>query len=109
MTVLYLVCDHPQQRLQIGVRLWSVVTVVSAAAGVADVELDPSIRDDFIRATEFSVHTTLSRQNVEGAVVSSGAGAALIRQTLAGEVGAGLAFVLQGTVVTQQAVEAQSR
>lgn len=59
-------------------------------------------------ATEASVHAALSRQDVKGAVVSSGAGTALIRQTLACDVGAGLAFVLHRTVVTQQAVQAQS-
>lgn len=59
-------------------------------------------------ATEVGVHAALSRQDVERAIVSSGAGTVLTRQTVAGGVGAGLAFVLQGTVVTQQAVQAQS-
>lgn len=76
---------------------------------MADVVLDPPIRGDFMGATEFSVHAALSRQDVEGAEVASGAGTALVRQTLACDVGAGLAFVLQRTVVTQQAVQGQSR
>lgn len=75
---------------------------------MADIELDPPIRDDCMGATEISVQAALSRQKAEGAVAASGAGAALTWQTLAGDVGAGLAFMLQGTVVTQQAVQAQS-
>lgn len=76
---------------------------------MADVVLDPPIREDFMGATEFSIHAALSRQDVDGAVVAPGAGTALIRQTLACDVGAGLAFLLQRTEVTQQTVQAQSR
>lgn len=58
--------------------------------------------------TELSRDAALSRQDVDGAVAAHGAGTALIRQALAGDVGARLAFVLQGTVVTQQAVQGQA-
>ena len=57
---------------------------------------------------EFSVHTALSRQHVEGAIVACGAGAALVRQTLAGAVCAGVVLALQGTEVTQQALQRQN-
>lgn len=46
---------------------------------------------------------------MDWAVSAPGAGAVLMRQTLARDVGAGLAFVLQGTEVAEQAVQAQSR
>ncbi len=107
--MIYFLCDHPQQQLQVGVRLRPDVTFVCAAAGVADVVLDTLVRHDFVGATVFSVHAALRRQDVDGAVAACGAGAALIRQTLACDVGAGLAFLLQRTVITQQAVKAPSR
>lgn len=72
---------------------------------MANVVLDPPVGDDFMGIAELTVQAALSRQDVEGAKVTSGAGAALIRQTLTGDVGAGLAFVLQRTVITQQAVQ----
>lgn len=59
--------------------------------------------------TEVSVHAALSRQDVDEAVAACGARAALVTQTLRCDVEAGVAFVLQGTEVTQQAVQAQSR
>lgn len=55
-------------------------------------------------ATEFTVHTALRRQDVEEAIVACGDGAALAGHTLAGGLGAGLAFLLQRTVVAQQAI-----
>lgn len=76
---------------------------------MVDGVFNPPIRDSFMGATEFSVHTALSRQDVERAIVTSGAGTALIRQTLACDVWAGFVSALQRTVVTQQAVQAQSR
>lgn len=75
---------------------------------MADIVLDSPIRDDFIGTTELTVHTALSRQDVHGAEAAPGAGTVLVRQTLAGDVGAGLAFVLQRTVETQQAVQGES-
>lgn len=76
---------------------------------MADIVLDPPMREDFMGAAEFRVHAALSRQDVDWAVAAPRAGAMLMRQTLARDVGAGLAFVLQGTEVTEQAVQAQSR
>lgn len=67
---------------------------------MADIELDSLMRDDFSRITELTVHTGLSGQDVYGAEVAPGTGTALIGQTLAGDVGARLAFVLQRTVET---------
>lgn len=55
-------------------------------------------------ATEFTVHTALRRQDVEEAIVACGDGAALVGHTLAGGLGAGLAFLLQRTVIAQQAI-----
>lgn len=75
---------------------------------MADVVLDPPVRGDLVGAAELGVHAALSGQNVQRAVAASGVGAALIGETLAGDVEAGLAFVLQGTVETQQAVHAES-
>lgn len=45
---------------------------------------------------------------MDPAVVAPGAGTALGRRALAGDVGAGIGFVLQGTEVTQEGVLAQS-
>lgn len=59
-------------------------------------------------AAEPSVHAALSRQDVDRAVVASGAGAALGGQALAGDFGAGLAFGLQRTEVAKQAVQGEN-
>lgn len=91
-----------------GVRLGCPVALVLATTGMADIEYDPSVRDETVGATKVSGDTPLGGQEVEGAVTPPGAGAALVRQTLAGDVGAGLTLVLQGTVVTQQAVQAEA-
>ena len=76
---------------------------------MADVELDPHVRHELAGAAEVTVQAALSRQHVGGAVVGHGAGAALTGQTLAGDVAAGFVLELQGTVVTEQGVHAQSR
>lgn len=83
--------------------------MVFTAASVADVVVDSLIRDGSVGATESTVHTALRRQDVEGAVVARGDGAALVRQTLAGGLGAGFAFLLQRTVVAQQAAQRERR
>lgn len=102
-------CSHPQKHLQTRSRFQPTVTFVFAAAGVADLILNTPKRHDFMGAAQVRVDAALSWQHVDGAVVASGAGAALVRETLACDVGARFAFLLQGTVVTQQAVQAESR
>lgn len=85
-----------------------MVAFVSAAAGVSDVVLHPTVGDHFMGAAELSIRAALSRQDVDGAVAASGAGAALGGQALAGDVGAWLAFGLQRTEVAKQAVQGES-
>lgn len=99
--------NHPKQRLQGGLRFWRRVAVVSTAAGVTDVVLHPTVRGDVVRAATTGFHAALSGQGVDDAVAASGAGAALLGPTLGRDVGAGLAFGLQGTEVAQQGALAQ--
>lgn len=102
------VCARQQCLSQDSIRLWPLITFVVAAAGVGDVVLGSPIGDRFMGTTELPVHTPLSRQDVDGAVVTSGARAVLIRQTLAGDVGTGLVFILQRTIVTRRTVQTGS-
>lgn len=76
---------------------------------MADVVLHPAVRHDVVGAAATGFHAALSRQDVDDAVAASGAGAALLGPTLGRDVGAGLAFGLQGTEVAQQGVLAQHR
>lgn len=99
--------NHPEQHLQGGLGFWRRVAVVSAAAGVADVVLHPAVRDDVVGAAAAGFHAALSGQDVDDAVAASGAGAALPGPTPGRDVGAGLAFGLQGTEVAEQGVLAQ--
>lgn len=106
---VFLLCDQPQQQLHVGTSLGWRVTFVFAAAGVADIELGALKHEDLVGAAESNVHAALCREDVDQAVVASGAGTALGRRAAAGDVQAGVIFVLQRTEVTQQGVLALSR
>lgn len=87
-------CLQPQELLQTGVRLRFAVTFMSTAAGVTGVVLDPSVGEDLVGTTERAAQTALGWDDVDGAEVTSGAGAEMVRRTLGGQVGTGFAFVL---------------
>lgn len=97
-------CDPLQQRLQAALSSGRDVAPVCTAAGVADVVVDASVGQDLVRAAELHIQAALSGQDVDGAEVAPGAGAALPGQTVGGDVGAGGAMVLQGAEQTQQGV-----
>lgn len=75
---------------------------------MADVELGALKQEDLIGAAESNVHAALCREDVDQAVVAPGAGTALGRRAVAGDVQARVTFVLQRTEVTQQGVLARS-
>lgn len=107
--MICVIFGHSKQFHQAGVGLWCSVASVPAAAGVTDVEFDAPIGDHFVGVAELGVQAALGGQDVEGAKATPGGGAALMGQTLAGEVCAGFAFELQGTEVTRKAAHSESR